>query len=146
MSRAAQLNCQHLRSCALVLTLFLFQKGQGFFPPLPIAALLPRSWRRSYLPPCRLGCFDVAGRFCGADKQADFLFPQWTAGILIPCRLGCFVVARLLCGTKMKTFVSYTVGLVPCGGMGFCCLADFGRPSASGFGGASHEACRRMAV
>ena len=45
MSRAAQLDCQHLRSCALVLTLFLFQKGQGFFPPLPIAALLPRSWR-----------------------------------------------------------------------------------------------------
>ena len=32
MSRAAQLDCQHLRSCALVLTLFLFQKGQGFFP------------------------------------------------------------------------------------------------------------------
>ena len=45
MSRAAQLDCQHERSCALVLTLFLFQKGQGFFPPLPIAALLPRSWR-----------------------------------------------------------------------------------------------------
>ena len=45
MSRAAQLDCQHLRSCALVLTLILFQKGQGFFPPLPIAALLPRSWR-----------------------------------------------------------------------------------------------------
>ena len=50
MSRASQLDCQHLRSCALVLTLFLFQKGQGFFPPLPIAALLPRSWRRAYLP------------------------------------------------------------------------------------------------
>ena len=41
MSRAAHLDCQHERSCALVLTLFLFQKGQGFFPPLPIAALLP---------------------------------------------------------------------------------------------------------
>ena len=41
MSRAAPLDCQHLRSCALVLTLFLFQKGQGFFPPLPIAALAP---------------------------------------------------------------------------------------------------------
>ena len=49
MSRAAQLDCQHERSCALVLTLFLFQKGQGFFPPLPIAALLPRSWRGAYL-------------------------------------------------------------------------------------------------
>ena len=41
MSRATQLDCQHGRSCALVLTLFLFQKGQGFFPPLPIAALAP---------------------------------------------------------------------------------------------------------
>ena len=50
MSRAAQLDCQHERSCALVLTLFLFQKGQGFFPPLPIAALLPRSWRWAGLP------------------------------------------------------------------------------------------------
>ena len=42
MSRAAWLNCQHGRSCALVLTLFLFQKGQGFFPSLPIADLLRR--------------------------------------------------------------------------------------------------------
>ena len=50
MSRAAWLNCQHERSCALVLTLFLFQKGQGFFPPLPIAALLPRSRRGAGLP------------------------------------------------------------------------------------------------
>ena len=50
MSRAAQLDCQHLHSCALVLTLFLFQKGQGFFPPLPIAALLRRSGRWAYFP------------------------------------------------------------------------------------------------
>ena len=27
-------------------------------------------------------------------------------------------------------------GLAPCGGMGFCCLADFGRSAASRFGGA----------
>ena len=45
MSRAALLDSYYLLSCALVRTLFLFQKGQGFFPPLPIAALLPRSWR-----------------------------------------------------------------------------------------------------
>ena len=36
-----------------MLTLFLFQKGQGFFPSLPIAALLPRSWRGDILNPCR---------------------------------------------------------------------------------------------
>ena len=42
MSRADQLDSYHLLSSALVLTLILFQKGQGFFPPLPIAALLRR--------------------------------------------------------------------------------------------------------
>ena len=50
MSRAALLDSYPLLSCALVLTLFLFQKGQGFFPSLPIAALLPRSWRGACLP------------------------------------------------------------------------------------------------
>ena len=50
MSRAAWLNGQHSRSCALVLPLFLFQKGQGFFPPLPIAALPRRSWLWASLP------------------------------------------------------------------------------------------------
>ena len=59
MSRAAQLDCQHLRSCALVLTLFLFQKGQGFFPPLPIAALLPRRWRWADSKESQLGCYGV---------------------------------------------------------------------------------------
>ena len=59
MSRAAQLDCQHLRSCALVLTLFLVQKGQGFFPPLPIAALLPRRWRWADSKESQLGCYGV---------------------------------------------------------------------------------------
>ena len=53
MSRAALLDSYLIRSCALVLTLFLFQKGQGFFPSLPIAARLPRSWRGDILNPCR---------------------------------------------------------------------------------------------
>ena len=42
MSCANQLDSYLILSCALVLTLFLFQKGQGFFPSLPIAALLRR--------------------------------------------------------------------------------------------------------
>ena len=72
MSRAMELNSFHLLSCALVLTLFLFQKGQGFFPPLPIAALLPRSWRWAGLP---LAGWDVSlwlGYFCNAKGQRDF--------------------------------------------------------------------------
>ena len=72
MSRAAWLNCQHRRSCALVLTLFLFQKGQGFFPPLPIAALLPRSRRKAY---ASLAGWDASmqlGYFCNAKCQRGF--------------------------------------------------------------------------
>ena len=59
MSRAAVLDSYYLLSCALVLTLFLFQKGQGFFPPLPIAALLPRSWRWADSKESQLGCYGV---------------------------------------------------------------------------------------
>ena len=69
MSRAALLDSYYLLSCALVLTLFLFQKGQGFFPPLPIAALLPRSWRGAN---SNGGAWDVLvllGWFCNTEKQ-----------------------------------------------------------------------------
>ena len=72
MSRAAQLDCQHLRSCALVLTLFLFQKGQGFFPPLPIAALLPRSRRGAYLPLARWDASMWLGDFAARINRLDF--------------------------------------------------------------------------
>ena len=55
MSRAAWLARLRMQSCALVLTLFLFQKGQGFFPPLPIAALLRRRMGGDGAQPLRVG-------------------------------------------------------------------------------------------
>ena len=69
MSRASQLDCQHLRSCALVLTLFLFQKGQGFFPPLPIVALLRRSWLWAGLSLAGRDGFLMVGRFWKVGGQ-----------------------------------------------------------------------------
>ena len=93
MSRAAQLDCQHGRSCALVLTLFLFQKGQGFFPPLPIAALLPRSWRLASAP---LAGWDASlwpEGFAAWINGLIFFSPQLAWGRLNPCGLGCFLVA-----------------------------------------------------
>ena len=78
MSRAAQLDCQHGRSCALVLTLFLFQKGQGFFPPLPIAALLPRSWRWAY---ASLASWDASMQLGN--------FAAWMNGLLFFSAGGC---------------------------------------------------------
>ena len=80
MSRAAQLDCQHERSCALVLTLFLFQKGQGFFPPLPIAALLPRSRRGAYLPLAGWDASVQLGDFAAWMNGLLFFSPQWTVG------------------------------------------------------------------
>ena len=73
MSRAAWLNCQHRRSCALVLTLFLFQKGQGFFPPLPIAALLPRSWRWADSNGVAWDVSMQLRRFCSAENRLGYI-------------------------------------------------------------------------
>ena len=87
MSRASQLDCQHLRSCALVLTLFLFQKGQGFFPPLPIAALLPRCWRRAY--PNFAGWEAEALLDCLRNGERQVCRPvQLALNLLKPCSLG----------------------------------------------------------
>ena len=123
MSRAAWLNGQHGRSCALVLTLFLFQKGQGFFPPLPIAALLRRSWRGAGFP---LAGWEVSmwlGHFAARINGLIFFFRAGVGHTYPPCGLGCFCVARVFCSAKGQRDFKSTLAFV-----------------------ASHEACRRMAV
>ena len=72
MSRAALLDSYYLLSCALVLTLFLFQKGQGFFPSLPIAALLPRRWRRADSNSDAWDALMQLGYFRNTKGQRDF--------------------------------------------------------------------------
>ena len=136
MSRAAQLDCQHLRSCALVLTLFLFQKGQGFFPPLPIAALLRRSRRGAYLPRAGWDASVWVGKFCGVDEWADFLFPQLAVGILTPCRLDGFPILDGFSAQNNEGFCFPAVGggqAYPLGGgMLRCSLNIFATQKASG--------------
>ena len=123
MSRAAQLDCQHLRSCALVLTLFLFQKGQGFFPPLPIAALLRHSWRWAYLP---LAGWDVSKWLVGfaALVSGRGFFSQLAWGQAYPLAgWDVFLWLGYFCSTKGQREVKITLAFI-----------------------ASHEARRRMAV
>ena len=48
---------------APVLAFFRRQNGRAFFPPLPIAALLPRSWRGAGLPLAGWDGFLLVGRF-----------------------------------------------------------------------------------
>ena len=113
MSRAAQLDCQHLHSCALVLTLFLFQKGQGFFPPLPIAALLPRSRRGAYLPLARWDTSMQLVYFCNAKGQREFDFTlTFIASHEARCRMA--VYAMQLSGSHHQT--REPRGLSPSGG------------------------------
>ena len=57
---------------APVLAFFRRQNGRAFFPPLPIAALLPRSWRGAY---SNGGAWDASlqlGYFCDAKCQRGF--------------------------------------------------------------------------
>ena len=55
------------------LAFFRRQNGRTFFPPLPIAALLPRSWHWADSKKCKLGCF---GRDWVASQRqkASFFF------------------------------------------------------------------------
>ena len=79
---------------------FTFVRARAHsFPLSKRARLFPSAaYRRSASPqsawgiltPCKLGCFDVAGRFCGADKQADFLFPAVGGGQTYPLQVGMF--------------------------------------------------------
>ena len=50
MSRAAELASYACYRARSELAFFRRQNGRTFFPPLPIAALLPRSWRRAGVP------------------------------------------------------------------------------------------------
>ena len=111
MSRAAELASFRLPSCAL---------GARLFPPLKWAGLFPSAaYRRSAPPqsavgirtPCGLGCFDVAGRFCGVDKWADVLFPQLAWGRLNPCGLGCFNKACIFLQCKRPAGFQIHAGL-----------------------------------
>ena len=112
----------------------------AFFPPSKWAGLFPSAaYRRSApaqlavgkLTPCKLRCFVVAGRFCGVDKWADFLFPAVGVGQAYPLRVEIMPVAWRSCSAKYE---------------GFCFRRSrrgAGLPHARP---ASHEACRRMAV
>ena len=80
MSRAAWLASLRLPSCALGARLFPLSKWAGLFPSAAYRRSAPAQLAVGKLTPCKLRCFVVAGRFCGVDKWADFLFPAVGVG------------------------------------------------------------------
>ena len=132
MSRAAELASLRMQSCALGARLFPPSKWAGLFPSAAYRRSSPPQSAAGRLTPC--GGNDFCGLAALPRKEQSLLLPRswrWAylplAGILLPSQW-------VWCSLPLA------------GGMGFCCLADFGRLAASGCGGASHEACRRMAV
>ena len=93
MSRAMELDSFHqLLECARA-RLFRRQNGRAFFPPLPIAALLPRSRRGAY---ASLASWDASmwlEDFAAWMNRLIFFSPQLAVGKLNPCRLRCFGAA-----------------------------------------------------
>ena len=73
-----------------MLTLFLFQKEQGFFPPLPIAARLPRSWRRADSKESQLGCYGVDYMILLRSKTGLDGFPKFGGEPTQTLQLGMF--------------------------------------------------------
>ena len=88
MSRAAELDGQHLRSCALGARLFPPSKWAGLFPSAAYRRSAPSQSAWGIRIPCKLGCYDVAGRFCGVDEQTDFLFTAVGCGQAYPLQVG----------------------------------------------------------
>ena len=151
MSRAAQLDCQHERSCALVLTLFLFQKGQGFFPPLLIAALLPRSRRGANLPLAG-GTLRYDLDIFASQKASVVSNPCWPFEASHEARRRAAVALRPSCmppnSSAPKGRGVGSRGTAPCASHeARCRMAVFSiQLTGSHTKPASREACRRAAV
>ena len=111
MSRAAELANLRLLSCALGARLFPPSKWAGLFPSAAYRRSAPAQLAVGILTPCKLGCLDVTGRFCGVDEQADFLFPQSVAGILTHCGLGVLLVAWVFLQHKRPAWFQSHAGL-----------------------------------
>ena len=59
---------------------FPLSKRARLFPSAAYRRSAPPQLAAGKRPPCRLGCFVVAGKFCGVDKWADFLIPAVGVG------------------------------------------------------------------
>ena len=124
MSRAAELASLRLPSCALGARLFPPSKWAGLFPSAAYRRSAPAQSAVGRLTPCGLGCFGAAGRFCGVDERAAFLFPAVDGGQAPPLAgWDTSVYLGYFCNAKGQREIKITLAFV-----------------------ASHEACRRMAV
>ena len=134
-----------------MLAFFRRQNGRAFFPSLPIAALLPRSWRGAY---SNGGAWDASlqlGYFCDAKCQRGF---ETTLAFVASRRACCPTAVFSIQLTRNPYQTGEPRGLSPSGGnsaanlLSLVCPAPIGRGMGSRGTApcASRRACRRMAV
>ena len=68
---------------------FPLSKRARLFPSAAYRRSAPPQLARGIRSPCGVGCFDVAGRFCGIDEWADFHFSV-DGGQAYPLQVGMF--------------------------------------------------------
>ena len=98
MSRAMELDSLHTGAERARARLFPPPKWAGLFPSAAYRRSAPPQSAAGRLTPCELRYSVTAGRFCGVDEQADFLFPRLVWAGLPLCGVGCFGVAGRFCG------------------------------------------------
>ena len=75
MSRAMKLASLPIRAERACARLFPPPKWAGLFPSAAYRRSAPAQLAVGRITPCGVGCFEVAGKFCGVDEWAAFLFP-----------------------------------------------------------------------
>ena len=146
MSRAAELARFHLLSCALGARLFPPSKWAGLFPSAAYRRSASAQLAWGIRRPCRLGCFDAVGGFCGVDEWAAFPFSSWRgAGLPLACRntskwLGYF------CNAKGQHGFRATLACIASHEARRRRAVCTRQPAGSRTKPASREACRRAAV
>ena len=92
------------------LAFFRRQNGRAFFPPLPIAALLRRSWRWAYLSRAGWEASKWLVGFAALVSGWGFFF-QLAVGRFTPCGLGCFLVVWVFLPRKRPAGFQIHAGL-----------------------------------
>ena len=117
MSRAAQLGCQHLRSCALGARLFPLSKWAGLFPSAAYRRSAPPQSAWGILTPCRMNYFLPVDRFARQTNEG-LHFPAVGVGHTYPLQIENFLpLGRFWKMTGQRVWRSEPRGLPPSGGI-----------------------------
>ena len=146
MSRAAELDGQHLRSCALRARLFPPSKWAGLFPSAAYRRSAPPPLACGIRTPCGVRCFDVAWAFLRRKRRRSLLPRSWRRADAPLAGWDGLMWLGYFCYAKGQREIKITLAFAA-SHEARCRMAVFAiQPAGSRTRPASREACRRAAV